>query len=114
MHPSMAWAVRRAGPRAAAGALRLAHDLFMEGRSREAWALVQAAAEARPGGADDASRPDPDFIEHVTGVAMRSAWAGQPWVMLAVQPLMPRWLHNVRRLPGLGAALEAGGGDDAA
>jgi hypothetical protein len=88
----MAWAVRRAGPRAAAGALRKATHFFREGCSREAWALLRAAAEARPGGADDTSPIDPVFIEQVTQVAMHVVRPGRPWLMLAVQPMVSRWL----------------------
>jgi hypothetical protein len=104
----MAWAVRRAGPRAAAGALDKAKALFSDLRSREVWALLHAAAEARPGGAVDESPPDPGFIREVTGVAEQVMRLGQPWVMLAVQPLVSRWLHGVRRLPAAGLGFGAG------
>jgi hypothetical protein len=92
----MAWAVRRAGPRAAAGALDKARDLFCDGLSREAWALLRAAAEARPVGADGES--DSDVICQATNAAACSVGEGQPWVMLAVQPLASRWLQEVRSL----------------
>jgi hypothetical protein len=91
--------VRRAGPRAAVGALHMATSLLQDGRSREAWVLLRAAAEARPGGGDDASQLDPNFIKQVTRMAIHMVCAG-PWVTLAAQPLVSRWLHGVRRLPG--------------
>jgi hypothetical protein len=87
--------VRRAGPRAVAGALDKASELFCDGRSREAWALVRAAAEARPGRAADASLLDPEVIRQAKEVAASSAEAGQPWLVLAVQPLVSRWLQRV-------------------
>jgi hypothetical protein len=89
--------VRRAGRRAAAGALNKAGELFAYGRSRDAYGLLRAAAEARPGGAADEGPPDPKFVEPVTEAAARSTVAGQPWVVLAVQPLATRWLRCLRR-----------------
>jgi hypothetical protein len=90
----MAWAVRRAGPRAAAGALDKARELFCDGRSREAWALLRAAAEARPVGAGGES--DPDIICRATRVTECSMVEGQPWAMLAVQPVASRFLQQAR------------------
>jgi hypothetical protein len=88
--------VRHAGPRAAAGALDKARELFCDGRSREAWALLRAAAEARPDGAKYESQPNSPFVCLATEMAAYSAGEGQPWVMLAVQPTVSRWLRQSR------------------
>jgi hypothetical protein len=89
--------VRRAGRRAAAGALNKTGELFYYGRSRDVYELLRAAAEARP---DDEGPPDPKFVEPVTEAALRCAEDGQPWVALAVQPLTMRWLRRLRRRHG--------------
>jgi hypothetical protein len=92
--------VRRAGPRAAAGALNKLGDIFYYGRSRDAYDLLRAAAEARPGGAGDEGPADEYFVGGVAEAAACSTEAGQPWVVLAVQPLATRWLRCMRRLHG--------------
>jgi hypothetical protein len=88
--------VQHAGPRGAVGALDQVTELFRYGRSREAWALLRAAAEARPDGAVDEVQPNSPFVCKAIEVAVCTAEEGQPWVMLAVQPLVARWLRQAR------------------
>jgi hypothetical protein len=92
--------VRRAGRRAAVGALNKTGELFNYSCSRDAYGLLRAAAAARPGGAADEGPPEPEFVEPVTEAAARGAEDGQPWVALAVQPLVTRWLRRLRRRHG--------------
>jgi hypothetical protein len=85
--------VRHAGPGAAVGALDQATRLFQYGRSCEAWALLRAVADA--GGPDD-DGDETAFVGQATQVATCSVEEGQPWVMLAAQPLVCRWLQDVQ------------------